>query len=170
MLATVRLGLRSGQAADAGLFAEPLSTVTARNPAGNSTAAAAARDCAHNSAESSKGKRKRRGCSFPLCACVWLRAHFRCSISVASPESFPGDISLFRPQSINWWANVRGHVNRKRRETLPLEGSQCANRFCSGKEQHCFVIGRKGHREASWTFSHLKARSVALLQFTMMFD
>lgn len=70
ILATVHLGLRSGQAADVGLFTEPLSTVTVRNPVGNSMAAAAAGDCAQNSAESSKGKRKRLGCSFPLCVRV----------------------------------------------------------------------------------------------------
>lgn len=53
ILATVQLGIRSGQAADAGLFAEPLSVVTVRNPTGNFIAAT--RDCGQNSAETSKG-------------------------------------------------------------------------------------------------------------------
>ena len=52
ILATVHVGIR-GQAADAGLFAEPLSTATVRNPTGNFIAAT--RDCGQNSAETSKG-------------------------------------------------------------------------------------------------------------------
>lgn len=50
-LATVHRGIQR-QAAGAGLFVEPLSTVTVRNPTGNFIGAT--QDCGQNSADTSK--------------------------------------------------------------------------------------------------------------------
>lgn len=52
ILATVHRGIQSRQAADAGLFVEPLSTVTVRNPTGNFLGAT--QDFGQNSADTSK--------------------------------------------------------------------------------------------------------------------